>query len=127
MKPSLPQRILLSWAAAVVLLVLLDIITGDPFWSIWPAWATLMPVAALVGGLTAPKNWFLGAWVGFGLVGSLGLFCIDLFLVPDVTWFFWPVGIWMVVTAVFIGLRVDLIGMVPTSQPANEHDREDRG
>ncbi len=109
---SLLIHTLLTIAVAIVL-VLVNIITGhNTLWAIWPIWGLLGLLAAHAGLVAMPKHRLLGMWIGGGLTLIAGLILIDL--AHDGTpWWFWPAGVWVVLTALFVGLGVDLLAMVP--------------
>jgi hypothetical protein len=51
----------------------------------------------------------------------LGLIGIDL--ANDGTpWWFWPTAAWLVLTALFIGLSVDLLSSIPTQAPPPDEE-----
>jgi hypothetical protein len=122
-----PDRIILAaFFAFALFMVFLNALPSDGdngVWALWPIWAASMPVAAIVGGMRMRRHRFLGVWLGAGLTLMIGLIAIDLFVTDGTPWFFWPVGVWVVVTAILVGLTVDVLGMVPTSQPISEDER----
>jgi hypothetical protein len=125
----IPHSTVLSIHAAVtlglsVLLVLINLISQSAtFWAIWPIWALLGLLAAHAGFAAMPKHRLLGLWVGFGAVLIIGLFGIDL-ANSGTPWWFWPAGVWVVLTALFVGLSVDLLAMVPGTHTTPTDDRK---
>ena len=123
-----PHSTILSIHAAItlalsLLFVMINLITGvSTFWAVWPIWVMLGLLAAHAGLAAMPKHRLLGLWIGFGAVLIIGLIGIDL--VNDGTpWWFWPAGVWVVLTALFVGLSVDLLAMVPGTHTTPPDDR----
>ena len=122
-----PVRILLGIMgfAALFLVVLNLLVDPTPFWAIWPIWAFSMVAGAMIGVSSWRNARPLGLWIGFGLPLVLGLFAIDLSTGGN-WWFFWPAGVWLILTLIFIGLSVDILGAIPTSRPATDEEIEQR-
>jgi hypothetical protein len=118
-----PSRILLFVGGAFALtMLLLNLLTDrSSLWAIWPIWGLAIPGAAIVGALQMPGHRLLGIWLGGGGMIVLGLLGIDIRDGGN-WWFFWPAGVWLLISLVVIGLTVDILGLVPTSRPATEDD-----
>jgi hypothetical protein len=125
--PRTPDRIILiAFCAFALFMVFLNALPSDGnngVWALWPIWGVSIPVAGILGGMRMRRHRFLGVWLGAGLTLMIGLIAIDLFVTDGTPWSFWPVGVWMVVTAILVGLTIDVLGMVPTSQPIGEDER----
>ena len=106
---------------AVILLALNLLTSRESFWAIWPIWVMSALAAALYLATRFREHPFLGAWVGGGAMLCVGLIGIDL-ANSGTPWWFWPVGVWLVVTALLVGLSVDLLALVPTQRPAEIDD-----
>ena len=108
--------------ALSILFVVLNMVTGfSTFWAIWPIWVMLGLLAAHAGLAALPKHRLLGIWIGFGGVLIVGLIGIDL-ANSGTPWWFWPAGVWVVLTALFVGLSVDLLSMVPGTHTTPRED-----
>ena len=118
---NIATRILLViYLAFAVAMVVINLIAGiSDFWALWPIWGVGVPVAALLGAGFMKGHRLLGAWIAGGAVLCLGLTVIDLFISTGTPWFFWPLAVWVVISAVLVGLTVDLLGKVPVSEPAD--------
>ncbi len=86
---------------------------GSDFWAIWPIWGLLILLGAHTGAASLRGHRLLGAWLGGGGVIILGLIAIDLSQ-PGTGWWYWPAGVWVVLSALLIGLSVDLLSSIPT-------------
>ena len=122
-----PTSTLFSIHAAVTIvaaaaLVFLNVVTDTgQYWAIWPIWALMMLLGAHAGIASLPRHRLLGLWIGGGAMLILGLIGIDL--ANDGTpWWFWPTGVWLVLTALFVGLSVDLLASIPTQAPPPDED-----
>jgi hypothetical protein len=123
-----PHSTIFSIHAAItlalsLLFVMINLVTGvSTFWAVWPIWVMVGLLAAHAGLAVFPKHRLLGLWIGFGAFLIIGLIGIDL--ANDGTpWWFWPAGVWVVLTALFVGLSVDLLAMVPGTHTTPPEDR----
>ena len=85
------------YAAVMLVLFVIDALTAPgTWWVLWPIWgwgiALALHTGYLLGGL-------LGGHALAFAVTNLGLAVIDLELVTDSTWFFWPLVSWAIALA----------------------------
>lgn len=106
--------------ASMVMLALNLATDRDDFWAIWPIWAFVMIAGAVVGALKA-HHVLVGIWLGGGAPLMLGLMAIDI---TDGAgwWAFWPAGAWIILSALFTALTVDLLATIPTHSQRQPDD-----
>ena len=122
MHTTLVRRTLFIFGVMSLFLVVINLLTDrGTFWAIWPIWAFSMLAGAAIGAGLLRGHFFLGLWLGGGLFLLPGLIAINL-SEGGYLWFFWPLGVWVLLSLVFIGLSVDILGTIPTSRPATEDD-----
>jgi len=101
---------------ASALMLFINLATDrSEFWAIWPIWAFTI-IAASVIVATRLRHMLLGVWLGGGGILILGLIVIDI-TDGNSWWAFWPAGAWIVLSALFTALSVDLLAGIPTSSP----------
>jgi hypothetical protein len=122
MHTTLVRGSLFVFGAMSLILVTINLLADrGSFWAIWPIWAFSMLAGAVIGSHLLRGHFLLGLWLGGGLFLSSGLTVLDITNGGN-WWFFWPVGAWIVLSMLFIGLSVDVLGSVPTSRPATDED-----
>ncbi|MBA3275291.1 MAG: hypothetical protein H0T72_05815 [Chloroflexia bacterium] len=91
------------------------------FWAIWPIWAFAMIAGAVIVSLKM-RHVPLGIWLGGGFCLVIGLVVIDL-TDGNGWWAFWPAGAWIILSALFTALAVDLLAGIPTQSPRQPDER----
>jgi len=110
---------------ASALMILLNLATNrEEFWAIWPIWGFSMIAGAIAGGLRMRHP--VGIWLGGGAPLVLGLIVIDI-TDGNAWWAFWPAGVWIVLSALFTALSIDLLATIPTSSPRQPDDPQGNG
>jgi hypothetical protein len=122
MHTSLVRRTLFIFGVMSLVLVVINLLTDrGTFWAIWPIWAFSMIAGAAVGAGLLRGHFFLGLWLGGGLFLIPGLIGINI-SEGGSWWFLWPLGAWILISLLLIGLGVDILSTIPTSRPATEDD-----
>ncbi len=108
--------------ASTVIIVLNLLTDRSCFWAIWPIWAFSMLAGDAIGAIRFHPNWLLGIWLGGGFLVIAGIVAIDISDGRN-WWAFCPAGAWVLLSALFIGLTVDLLALIPTHPPRENLDR----
>jgi adenylate cyclase len=105
--PDLTQ----AWSLRVVMLavaiwtplLVIDLVTGDPFWAHWPG----IPLAMIVGLILTPRlvTGRVARLLARLVVIVAGLALINLFTWQGYAWFLWPAGALATLTAIRLILR----------------------
>jgi hypothetical protein len=121
-QPLLGLDILGGLAASLWLLVLDANTAGGPWW-FWPVAGWLALLAMHGGIMLLPRHPYLAVWLGFGLVVSLSLVVTDRATAGG-SWWYWPVGAFVMASVVAIPLSIDLLGIVARQIASSDHSRD---
>jgi len=105
---------ILPGLASTILIVLNLLTDRSTFWAIWPIWAFAMLTGAVIGAVRVRPNALLGIWLGGGFFLIVGLVAIDI-ADRENWWSFWPAGVWILLSALFVAFSVDLLDSIPTN------------
>jgi hypothetical protein len=113
-------------AATLGVLNLLSMDTG--WWIVWPLSIWLVLLAAHAGMLLISRYPNLGLWIGGGAAASAWIYVLDR-STGGGPWWFWPVGVWAVLTPIIASLNIDLLALVASneSEPERRSDRSASG
>ncbi|MBA2470541.1 MAG: hypothetical protein H0V37_14140 [Chloroflexia bacterium] len=121
MHPTAIRIVSIVFGLLSVVVIGLNLLTDrDEFWAIWPIWAFAMIAGAVIVSLKM-RHVPLGIWLGGGFFLVLGLVVIDL-TDGNGWWAFWPAGAWIILSALFTALTVDLLAGIPTTNPQRHPD-----
>lgn len=112
---------LVVFAIGTVTLGVLNLFSmGAGWWSVWPLSVWLVLLAGHAGMVAFSRYPNLGLWVAGGAAASTWIYVLDR-STGGGPWWFWPVGVWAVLTPIIAALNIDLLALVASVE--REPDR----